>query len=83
MNSDGWGMMCLQSRKLAKQGSAVLTLNRKHFIQIHNSHSQHAGILVCTFDPDFVSQARRIQNAIESQVKLSGQLIRINRPAVG
>ena len=63
------------------QGRAVLTLNRKHFIQIHNSHSQHAGILVCTFDPDFISQARRIHKAIELQVKLSGQLIHINRPA--
>jgi len=63
------------------QGRCVLTLNRKHFIQLHNSHSQHAGIIVCTFDPDFVSQAHRIHEAIESQVKLSGQLIRINRSA--
>ncbi len=63
------------------EGRALLTLNRKHFIQLHNSNPNHAGIIVCTFDPDFIGQARRINKAIESQPKLSEQLIRVNRPA--
>ena len=60
---------------------AVLTLNRKHFIRMHNSHPNHTGIIVCTFDPDFIGQARRINSALQLQSNLSGQLIRVNRPA--
>jgi hypothetical protein len=60
---------------------AVLTLNRKHFIRLHPAQPEHAGIIVCTFDPDFVGQAGRIHTAIEAQGQLSSQLIRVNRPA--
>lgn len=63
------------------QGRALLTLNRKHFIRLHKVQPHHAGIIVCTFDPDFVGQARRIHAGIESKSDLSGQLIRINRPS--
>ena len=59
----------------------LLTLNRRHFIRLHNEQPHHAGIMVCSFDPDFVGLARRIHEAIESQTQLSGQLIRVNRPA--
>jgi Domain of unknown function (DUF5615) len=62
-------------------GRAVLTLNRKHFIHLHNAQPEHAGIIVCTFDPDFVGQGERIHTALESQMELSGRLIRVNRPA--
>jgi predicted nuclease of predicted toxin-antitoxin system len=60
---------------------AVLTLNRKHFIRLHKKQPRHAGIIVCTFDPDFIDQAHRIHAAIKSQTPLSGQLIRVNRPS--
>jgi hypothetical protein len=59
---------------------AVLTINRKHFIRLHQIQRHHAGIVVCTFDPDFIGQAHRIHTAIEKQLDLAGQLIRINRP---
>jgi len=59
---------------------ALLTLNRKHFVRLHKAHPDHAGIIVCSFDPDFVGLAHRIHTAIESQASLKGQLIRINRP---
>lgn len=62
------------------QGRAVLTLNRKHSVHLHSGQPNHAGIIVCTFDPDFVGQAMRIHTAIESHSQLSAQLIRINRP---
>ena len=58
----------------------VLTLNRKHFVHLHGTHPDHAGIIVCTFDPDFIGQAGRINSALISQTGLSGQLIRVNRP---
>jgi len=62
------------------QGRAVLTLNRKHFIHLHRAQPEHAGIIVCSFDPDFIGQARRIHAAIVSEAQLSDKLIRVNRP---
>ena len=61
---------------------ALLTLNRKHFIRLHRQSLEHAGIIACTFDPDFAAQARRIHDAIGLDNALQGQLIRVSRPAV-
>ena len=52
----------------------------RNFIHLHNANSDHAGVIVCTFDSDFAGQARRIHAAIGSKAQLSGELIRINRP---
>ena len=41
----------LEFARAAKR--AVLTLNRKHFIALHALRPDHAGIVVCTLDPDF------------------------------
>jgi hypothetical protein len=60
-------------------GRAVLTLNRKHFVRLQSTGRTHAGIIVCTFDLDFVGQARRIHAAIGSPEALTGNLIRVNR----
>lgn len=65
-----------------KEGRSVLTLNRKHFIKLHKTNPDHKGIIVCSFDSDFVGQAKRIHSAIEDHQQLFGQLIRINRPNV-
>jgi hypothetical protein len=65
--------------KLASGDSrAVLTLNRKHFVKLHRSSADHAGIIVCSFDLDFDGQAERIRTAI-GESSLAGQLLRINR----
>jgi len=66
--------------KLALDSRAVLTLNRKHFVRLHQSSSGHAGIIVCSFDLDFDGQAKRIRSALGSQSSVAGQLLRINRP---
>ena len=58
----------------------LLTINRKHFIRLHRQQPDHAGIIVCTFDLDFVALGQRIHNALVEQSDLSRQLIRINRP---
>ena len=63
------------------ENHAVLTMNRRHFIRLHQERPQHAGIVVCTLDPDFAGQAERIHAAIGDQSSLSGQLIRVNRPS--
>ena len=58
----------------------VLTFNRKHFIRLHRELQGHAGIIVCSFDPDFVALADRIHASIQSLSSLAGELIRINPP---
>lgn len=63
------------------EGRALLTLNRKHFIRLHRQQNEHAGIIACTFDPDFAGLAHRIHEAIEGQAHLSRQLIHISRPS--
>lgn len=64
----------------AEQGRAVLTLNRKHFVRLHEAGKEHAGIIACTLDSNFPSQAVRINEAIAEQPNLHGRLVRINRP---
>ncbi len=62
-----------------RENRAVLTLNRLHFIRLHQQQPTHAGIIVCTFDTDFDGQAQRIHQAIGGQTSLAGQLLRVNR----
>ena len=62
-----------------REQRAVITLNRKHFVQLHRTWSDHAGIIVRTFDRDFAAQARRIDVATAVESGLSGKLIRVNR----
>ena len=58
---------------------AVLTLNRRHFVRLHLTNAAHAGIIVCSFDPDFAAQAHRIDLALSEAPELTGALLRINR----
>jgi hypothetical protein len=59
------------------QERAVLTLNRRDFIRLHNQDSNHAGIVVCKDDFDKVALADRIHGAIEADGSLIGKLIRV------
>ncbi len=47
------------------QNRAVITLNRRHFVKLHQDRPAHAGIVVCSFDPGFAALARRIHEAVE------------------
>jgi hypothetical protein len=58
----------------------LVTLNRRDFIRLHGERPDHAGIIVCTVDPDVEGQARRISDAIRDVPSLAGRLIRVNRP---
>ena len=60
---------------------AVLTFNRKHFVTLHNANARHQGIIVCSFDTDFVALAKRIDQTIKFHKKFAGKLLRINRPS--
>jgi len=63
------------------EGRAVMTLNRWHFIRLHGLRPDHSGIIVCTFDRDFVALARRVHEAVTRVGTLHGELVRVNRPA--
>src|SRR6185369_3561329 len=90
----GFGHDVLTSYESGKAGQAIpdeavlvfainderilLTLNRKHFIRLHALKPNHAGIIVCTFDPNFTALAERIHAALEGEQQNAGKLIRIN-----
>jgi hypothetical protein len=64
----------------AAEGRAVLTLNRRHFVRLHGDGHAHAGIVVCSFDPNFDGQAERVHRAVTELPELRGHLLRVNRP---
>lgn len=63
-----------------KEKRILLTLNRRHFISLHKQHESHAGILACTFDPDFSALAARIDEVLQENLDFSQKVVRINRP---
>jgi sugar phosphate isomerase/epimerase len=61
------------------QGRGLITLNRRHFVKLHEETREHPGIIVCTTDNDFVALAARIDAAVRGTASLAGKLIRVNR----
>lgn len=62
-------------------GRAVLTNNGWDFNRLHSTDPSHEGIVIYTQDPDFVGLAKRIHTAVAGIPTLTGQLIKITRPA--
>jgi hypothetical protein len=65
-----------------RERRVLVTLNRRHFVALHERVEGHGGIVVCSFDPDFRSLAGRIHDAISNQPDITNRLIRVNRPAM-
>jgi hypothetical protein len=63
-----------------KEKRILLTLNRRHFIKLHNKRHPHAGIFACTFDPDFSALAARIAHVLQQETDFTRKIVRINRP---
>src|SRR5215212_3481983 len=59
---------------------AVLTLNRLDFKRLHLQMPDHAGIIICTEDPDRVGQAQRVAESIDKG-EVRGRLVRVYRRA--
>ena len=65
----------------SEQNRIVLTFNRKDFIRLHQQNPIHAGIIVCTEDPDNLALAKRIHDTIISlDGNIENRLVRVNRP---
>lgn len=62
------------------QQRCVVTFNRVDFIRLHQRSSQHAVIVICTFDTNYTDLAIRIHAVLEG-VDLAGQLLRVQRRA--
>lgn len=58
---------------------AVVTLNRRDFIQLHRHNADHAGIVVCKDDADKIRLAERVDQAVALEEPLAGKLVRVNR----
>jgi hypothetical protein len=65
----------------AAEGRILLTHNRRHFLRLHQHRTtDHAGIVICSVDPDFSGQAQRIDNAVAFESDTTSMLVRVNRP---
>jgi predicted nuclease of predicted toxin-antitoxin system len=65
----------------AAHGRILLSHNRRDFLHLHRTRAiDHAGIVLCTFDANFIAQAQRIDRAVAVESEMKNQLIRVNRP---
>lgn len=62
-------------------GRAVLTMNRRDFVRLHENEPAHAGIVLCKHEADFAGQANRIDEAMKPFANLKGRLVRVQKPA--
>ncbi len=58
---------------------AVLTLNRRDFLELHRRSQHHWGIVVCREDRDYSQLAQRIHNRIAANKPLQGKLVLVNK----
>ena len=64
-----------------KHKRAVVTFDRRDYLNLHKQNSEHSGIIVCTYDPDSQGLADRIHQAIlDEQDHLENKFVRIYRP---
>ena len=60
-------------------GRVTLTLNRTDFRRLHADDANHAGMVLCTYDPNFAGQALRIHELLSTQEDMSGRLLQVYR----
>ncbi|MBI3965715.1 MAG: DUF5615 family PIN-like protein [Chloroflexi bacterium] len=59
---------------------AVLTIDRRHFVRLHEERPDHCGIVVCSLDPDTSVLAARIAAIAAAMPGLDQKLVRVDRP---
>jgi hypothetical protein len=63
----------------AADGRILLTHNRRHFLHQHRI-ADHAGIILCTFDPDFADRRSVSTPPFATDPEMTNKLVRVNRP---
>src|SRR3712207_3816636 len=58
---------------------SLLTLDYRSFARLARAGARHPGVIICTFDVDFLNQAQRIDQTLSTMRQLDGQVIRIGR----
>ncbi len=59
---------------------SVITFNRDDFVALHRNGVNHAGIIICKDDRDYLGQAQALHDYLETQVtRLHNRLIRVQR----
>lgn len=66
-------------RAAAATDRSLLTLDYRSFSSLPPTNDHRPGVIICTFDPDFVGQASRIDSTLADHDSLAGQIIRIGR----
>ncbi|BAZ17607.1 hypothetical protein NIES4071_94870 [Calothrix sp. NIES-4071] len=62
-----------------QQNRIVITLNRDDFIRLHRSNINHAGIIICKDDRDYVEQTNTLDAYLKEDINLSNRFIRIKK----
>ncbi len=62
-----------------QENRAILTMNRRDFIKLHQLQPLHTGVIVFTSPNSWEDLALGIHNAIATHETLTNQLIRVNR----
>ncbi len=62
-----------------QQKRALITYNRKHFINLHNNVKEHAGIIACTENHNDEQLAQSIHTQLLLHVQLDNKLIRVKK----
>lgn len=64
----------------SREGRAVVTFNRRHFMRLHRALPEHAGIIACRQDTNSARLAARIDDVIRDAGLLDGKLLCVTRP---
>ena len=57
----------------------VITFNRDDFVALHRNGVNHAGIIICKDDRDYLGQAQALHDYLETKDRLHNRLIRVQR----
>ena len=58
---------------------SVITFNRDDFVALHRNGVNHAGIIICKDDRDYLGQSQVLHDYLEIQDRLHNRLIRVQR----
>ena len=63
----------------SKQSRAVITQNRRDFIQLHRENLSHSGIIIWKDDRDYSGQVETLHRYLQTASNLSNRLVRIKK----